>query len=118
MAKIPAMTLSGGTLSEFGGMKKAKEFRVWVHPESGDDAYYVYKSYVVAERAYEVMGAKDAMRKARLIKVEKPLAVVYDTAAKKYREVVIDKKSLKEPRRRTIHPVDYTRDYSLTRPRY
>lgn len=38
--RIPALTLSGGKLSEFGGLKAVKEFRVWVHPKAGGDDSY------------------------------------------------------------------------------
>jgi len=83
-AKIPALTLSGGLLSKFGGTEAVKEYRVWVHP-NGDDYYFRYKDL------------KEAIRESVKMKgAEKPLAVVWDKKQKKYREVVIDDKYLKE----------------------
>lgn len=84
MARIPGLTLSGGKLSEFGGLKAVKEFRVWIHPGKGDDYYYAYKTLEGAVRKYRSFRTR----------AEHPLAVVWDKRYKKYREVKIDKKSL------------------------
>lgn len=84
MARIPALTLSGGRLSEFGGIKAVKEFRVWVHPAKGDDYYFAFKTLTGAVKKHRSMRARS----------EPPIAVVYDKRYRKYREVVINKKSL------------------------
>jgi len=84
MGRIPALILAGGKLSNFGGMKAVKEFRVWVHPTSGDDYYYAYKTLAGAVRKHRSMKARS----------ESPLAVVRDKNYRKYREVMIDRESL------------------------
>lgn len=92
MPRIPALTLSGGKLSEFGGHKGAKEYRVWCHPaKGGDDFYFAYKTLVGAKNAYAKIARKK--KSMGLIRVESPCAVVYDKRYRKYREVVIDKKA-------------------------
>ena len=85
MAKrIPALTLSGGRLSEFGGEKEAKEYRVWIHSKKGgDDVYRVFNNLQSAKKFSE---AKSSFERR-----EKPLAVVWDGRKKKYREVVVDR---------------------------
>jgi len=88
MTKISALTLSGGKLSKFGGQSAVKEYRVWVHPKGGgDDYYFVAKSLDEISRKGQSLVNKGDY-------VEKPLAVVWDAKYKKYREVVIDKKSI------------------------
>jgi hypothetical protein len=85
--KISALTFSGGKLSEFGGAKAVKEYRVWVHPKpSGDDYYYVFKDFLQAKEF------SDNERKKvgnKYNKVEMPLAVVWDKKYRRYREIVI-----------------------------
>lgn len=78
--QIPALCLSGGRLSDFGG--KAVEYRVWIHSFDGDDFYYRSKNLkaVVAKR-------KELLKKYPL--VEPVIAVVFDKNYKRYREVVI-----------------------------
>jgi len=89
--RIPALTLSGGKLSQFGGLKAVKEFRIWVHPKSGgDDYYYVYKTIDGARSGYSRL-----KKNKSFARVEIPCAVVRDKRYKKYREVVIDKASRK-----------------------
>lgn len=98
MPRIPALTLGGGKLSQFGGLKAAREFRVWCHPRSGgDDFYYAYKTLDGARRGYN-----RHKRNKSLIRVEPPCAVVYDKRYRKYREVVIDKASLTKGRKVSV----------------
>jgi hypothetical protein len=92
MPRISALTLSGGRLSDFGGHKAVKEYRVWVHPKRGDDFYYAISPTKVKSGG----GYKDLLRETaklrksgKFVRVETPLAVVYDPRYKKYREVVI-----------------------------
>ena len=93
--RIPALTLSGGKLSEFGGLKAVKEFRVWVHPKAGDVFYYVYRTHAAAKS-----GQKLAAKQGR---AEKPIAVVWDIKHGKYREVMIDKLVPKTRRKKAIN---------------
>lgn len=73
MARIPALTLSGGNLSTFGGQGAAREFRVWVHPfRGGDDHCYRFKTYARAARGRVRIAARGEGR------VEKVVAVVLD----------------------------------------
>jgi hypothetical protein len=82
-SKIPAMCLSGGKLSEFGG--KAFEYRIWIHPKQGEDKFYRTKSIENAlKKRSEFINNPD------LAIVEPIIAVVYDKRFKKYREVQID----------------------------
>jgi hypothetical protein len=91
MPKISAMTLSGGKLSSFGGLKAVKAFRVWVHPKSGgDDRYYDYKTFRGVVNAYKRLKGD-----RKLIHVEHPMAIVWDKGQSAYREVAIDKASVK-----------------------
>jgi len=90
MGKISALTMSGGALSKFGGQSAVKEYRVWVHPKGGGDDYYF-----VAKTLDEINRKKASLENSGNY-VEEPLAVVWDEKYKKYREVVIDKKSLKK----------------------
>lgn len=108
MPRISALTLSGGKLSEFGGIKAAKEFRIWVHPVKGDDYYYTYKNYGAARKAYEKAkkATKAQMKKQGILRIEQPIAVVANPKWRKgmpswerYREVIIDKASLKVVRK-------------------
>ncbi len=91
---IPVMTLSGGKLSNYGGIAAVRQYRVWVHPKGGgDDSFYSFTPAKV-----KALGGIKALRKEatrlrrskRFQKVEMPLAVVWDKRQKKYREVVID----------------------------
>jgi hypothetical protein len=82
--------LSGGKLSEFGGLGAAKEFRVWCHPHSGEDVYFKWKTLAGAQS-----GRRKLVKSKRYYKVETPLAVVWDKKYRKHREVVIDKASLR-----------------------
>lgn len=107
MPRIPALTMSGGKLSEFGGIKAAKEFRIWVHPLQGDDYYYAFKTYNQAKRAYDKAknATKAQLRKNGVSGFEQILAVVADpkwrkgmSVYKRYREVVVDRNSFKVPK--------------------
>ena len=92
MPRIPALTLSGGKLSEFGGHKAAKEYRVWCHPaKGGDDYFYPFKTFAGAKNAYSRLASRK--KSMGIIRVETPCAVVFDSRYHKYREVVIDKKA-------------------------
>ena len=88
MPRIPVLTLSGGKLSQFGGLEAVKEFRVWVHHKrGGDDAFFTTKT---------IEGAKSLFKRlhgsGKYARVEEPLAVVWDRRYRRYREVVIDTK--------------------------
>lgn len=80
-ARIPSLTLSGGRLSDFD---KVKQYRIWVHPKTGDDYYYTFKNEA------ELKQVREQIKKDNPLYVEKPIAVVWDKKNKKYREVVID----------------------------
>lgn len=81
--KFPALTLSGGKLSDF---LPALCYRVWVHhKDGGDDKYFEYS---ILEKA---MQAKKRLEKnKKYCIVENPLALVWDKARKDFREVQID----------------------------
>ncbi len=81
--KIPAGTLSGGLLSDFGGHKVVKEYRVWYHPEEGDDGYKTSSTFKGIRRIWKALKKEEPY-------VEPPLAVIWDKVKGKYREVVID----------------------------
>jgi len=84
--EIPALTKSGGLLSEFGGKKAVLEYRVWIHyHDGGDDEYYVNDDLdALLETRKELLGDK------KIVLVEQPLAVVWDDKCEDYREVCID----------------------------
>jgi hypothetical protein len=92
-SRIPALTLSGGALSKFGGKKAVKEYRVWVHPKGGGDDYY-YSFKVEADIPSIRRALAGEAKKGN--KIEKTLAVVWDKKNKRYREVVIDYPMKKE----------------------
>lgn len=95
---IPALTLSGGKLSEFGGKKAVKEYRIWVHRKAGgDDEYSVFPPTTTMTHLRNAVRAGRST--GRFSKVEAPVAVVWDPKYKKYREVVID-----TPRKRKAKP--------------
>lgn len=88
MEKIPALTLSGGKLSEFEG--KVVVYRIWVHPrEGGDDGYLEFGPNEIekAKNAHKVL-----LQDIRFSIVEPIIAIVFDSRYKKYREVAIDQK--------------------------
>ena len=79
----PAFCLSGGRLSEFGN--KAVEYRVWVHPQEGDDYFFRSKNIekILQRRAELLQEQSTAL-------IEPIIAVVYDKKFKKYREIQVD----------------------------
>lgn len=79
--RIPALILSGGRLKRFSD---AEEYRVWVHPKSGDDFYFVATTPLNALRI-----AASLKSSGKYSRVEKPLAVVWDAAEHNFREVVV-----------------------------
>lgn len=84
--QIPALTVAGGKLNK---KEDAIEFRVWVHPDRGDDYYIAKKTYY------------DAMQEWRELKgtgknVEPVLAVVWDNKFQDFKEVQIPKKLERE----------------------
>lgn len=84
--EIPAMTKSGGLLSEFGGKKSVLEYRVWFHYHDGrDDEYYISDNLddLLQER-------KGLLKDKEIVLVEQPLAVVWDDKYEDYREVCVD----------------------------
>lgn len=82
-SKIPALCLSGGKLSEFGG--RAAEYRVWIHPKQGENSFYRSQSLEQAlKKRAEFINDPD------LAMLELVIAVVYDKKFRKYREVQID----------------------------
>ena len=84
--EIPALTKSGGMLSEFGGKKSVLEYRVWFHYHDGrEDDFIVDSNLRNIQRR-----RKTLLERMDLIKVEQPLAVVWDEKHKDYREVRID----------------------------
>lgn len=78
LAKIPALTLSGGKLlqTEF-----ALEFRIWICTGEGDDFYYRYDTLKEAK--------KDRKKLLGRYGADEIIAVVWDNINQRYREVVI-----------------------------
>ena len=85
MKKIPALTLSGGTLRQG---ERVLEYRVWVHPNS-EDFYLKFKNKKSA-----LKGANKLKKTGFFFEVEKPIAVIWDKTQHGYREVIIPKKKL------------------------
>lgn len=81
--KIPALCLSGGRLSEFGG--RAVEYRVWIHPKQGEDSFYRSQSIEEALKK-----RSEFLDDPSIAMVEPVIVVVYDRKFKRYREVQID----------------------------
>ena len=90
MPRISALTLSGGKLSEYGGLRAAKEFRVWCHPKRGGATYFKWKTLIGTQ-----IGRRKLVKSQKYFKVEAPLAIVWDKKYRRYREVVIDKAALR-----------------------
>jgi hypothetical protein len=84
--EIPALTKSGGLLSEFGGVGVVLEYRIWVHYHDGrSDEYYTNDDLdALLETREELLKDKE------IIIVEQPLAIVWDDKCDDYREVCID----------------------------
>jgi len=80
-----------GKLSDFGGVDAAKQFRVRVYyKDSNYPEVVTWKTYLGAQRGRIRLAEAD--KKARKYsKIDPITALVYDKAAKGYREVVIDK---------------------------
>ena len=78
--EIPALVSSGGT--EKFNSKNIVEYRVWIHPKTGDDYYYrssTFDDIVKIAKASQDEGF-----------VEKPLGVIKDRESPHgYREVVL-----------------------------
>ncbi len=91
---IPAVPLTGGKLSEFGGLAAVRQFRVWVHPKNGKaDEFFTLSPARVRAHGGIIGLRKEATklrRSGKYMRVEVPIAVVWDAKKKKYREVVID----------------------------
>jgi len=79
--KIPAVCLSGGVLSDFGGPEEVVEYRIWVHGK--EDTYYKSKTLKGILKKFKSLKGKEPF-------IEIPLAVVFDKNFKGYREVQID----------------------------
>lgn len=75
--EVPALTLSGGTLKEFGN--NPLEYRVWLHGE--EDYYETFDTY---EKA------KKFAKKKHNAHAESPLAVVWDSKYNGFREVAVE----------------------------
>ena len=83
--RIPALTLSGGKLSEFG---RVVRYRIWVHYRDGnDDSYY---EFMPNELKKAKLFREKLLKDKRFAIVEPVIAVVWDEKFRKYREVVID----------------------------
>jgi|GEM_PF-4555627 len=82
-SKIPTLCLSGGRLSDFEW--KAVEYRVWIHPNQGEDSFY--RSQSIEETLKK---RSEFINNPDLAEVEPVIAVVYDKRFKRYREVQID----------------------------
>jgi hypothetical protein len=104
---IPALTLSGGRLKRFAD---AKEYRVWVHPRSGDDFYYSFQSPLSA-LGYAVK----AHSSGDYVRVEKPLAVVWDSAKGDWREVDISPELYAKGMKATVRSLGYGGSYAKKR---
>ena len=84
--EIPALTKSGGLLSEFGGQGAVLEYRIWVHYHDGRSDEYITNDNLgdlLKER-------KDLLKDKEVVIVEQPLAIVWDDKVEDYREVCID----------------------------
>jgi len=84
--KIPALTLSGGKLSEF---KEVKAFRIWLHGKEGNHGYMEFEPNKLPEA---IRQRQKALRNENWLEVEPIIAVVYDEKFHRFREVVIDLK--------------------------
>lgn len=84
--EIPALTKSGGLLSQFGGKEAVLEYRVWIHYRSGGDDEYIVES----DLARLQKARKRLLKDDQIALVEQPLAVVWDDKHEDYREVCID----------------------------
>jgi hypothetical protein len=87
--EIPAYTLSGGKLKNFGREKAVKEYRVWIHPKGKDDYYYALKNKGELIAVSIGLGIQKDVDEKKIMRVENPLAVVWDKKFKNYREVRI-----------------------------
>ena len=87
--KPNALTLSGGRLSDFGGLRAVKEYRIWFHPTEGDDFYFQAKDLDML--LLKVIGAaqRQTLTLETLNKIEPPCAVVWDEKNSDWREVVL-----------------------------
>lgn len=89
-AEIPALTLSGGMLSDFGGKKEVLEYRIWIHGRDGrldlNQGAYFY-----GNNLQELLKMrKELLKDKKIFKVEQPVAIVWDKKHRDYREVLID----------------------------
>ena len=81
--KFPALTMSGGKLSEFG---KALTYRVWVHhKDGGDDKYFEYETLEKAQKARVRLNKNE-----KYGFIEEAIALVWDKGNKNFREVIVD----------------------------
>jgi len=96
LPEIPALTLSGGALSEFGRHEAVEEYRLWMHPMDGEDFYLrdEDRSCLETTRSQLLEDRKQDgymfYSKLELAQVEEVVAVVWDDEKERYREVVID----------------------------
>mgnify|MGYP001041663533 CR=1 FL=1 len=80
--RMPALTLSGGKLNDFG---KPVRYRIWVHfREDKDDGYY---EFLPGELEKANLFRKKLLKDKRYAIVEPVIAVVWDKKFKRYREV-------------------------------
>jgi len=83
---IPALTKSGGLLSDFGGKGVVLEYRMWIHYHDGRS-----DEYQTSDNLNVLLGLRKGLLKSKDIAiVEQPLAVVWDEKKEDYREVRID----------------------------
>ena len=84
--EIPALTKSGGLLSNHGGAKSVIEYRLWVHyHDGGDDKYFESNDLnALLEKIKKLLEDK------KIAIVEQPVAVVWDDKHQDHREVCID----------------------------
>lgn len=93
LKKIP--TLTGVGKQPLQHLENAKEFRVWIHPKTGDDYFVGFSSL---EEALVNHGALVDMKKL----AEPPLAVVWNKKIRGWAEVSIPAKIMNSARDRII----------------
>lgn len=84
--EIPVLTKSGGMLSDFGGKRKVLEYRVWFHYHDGrSDSWITDTNFRNIQKR-----RRELLKDKKIIIVEQPLAVVWDSKDDEVREVRID----------------------------
>jgi len=82
--KIPALTLSGGRLSDF--KSRVVSYRIWVYfREEREDGYY---DFLPNEFRKAKVFRKLLLKDKKYAQIEPVIAVIWDRKFKRYREVL------------------------------